>query len=62
MKPFSKYSLPNGLELLIDVETFDYTRSVSGSEGIVIGILHHLDVPILKNTGEIAPFLIGHIF
>ncbi len=51
MEPFSKYSLPNGLELLLDVEAFDYSRSASGAEGVVVSILHHLDIPIMKNTG-----------
>jgi hypothetical protein len=51
MVPFSKNSLPNGLEILIDVEAFDYAISASGGEGVAISILHQLDIPIMKNIG-----------
>ena len=51
MVPFSKNSLPNGLEILIDVESFDYAMSSSGGEGAVVSILHQLDIPIMKNIG-----------
>ena len=51
MVPFAKNSLPNGLELLIDVESYDYAVSSTGSEGIIISILYQLDIPIMKNTG-----------
>ena len=51
MKPFAKNGLQNGFEILIDVETYDYTASKTDGEGIVVSILHHLDIPIMKNTG-----------
>ena len=51
MVPFAKNSLPNGLELLIDVESYDYAISSTGSEGIVMSILYQLDIPIMKNIG-----------
>ena len=51
MVPFAKNSLPNGLELLIDVESYDYAVSSIGSEGIIVSILNQLDIPIMKNTG-----------
>jgi len=35
----------------VDVEAFDYAASSSGSEGVVISISHHLDIPIMKNIG-----------
>ena len=41
----------NGLTMLLDAEVFDYTSAVFDSEGFVMSILHHLDIPILKQTG-----------
>jgi hypothetical protein len=54
MVPFAKNSLQNGVQLLIDVETFDYAVSSTASEGAVISILHQLDIPIMKNIGIIV--------
>ena len=51
MKPFAKNGIQNGFEILVDVETFDYTMSPTTGEGIIISILHNLDIPIMKNTG-----------
>ena len=51
MVPFSKNSWPNGLEFLFDVESFDYALSSSGSEGLVLSVIYHLDIPIMKNIG-----------
>jgi len=51
VQPFAKNSLPNGVSLLVDVEAFDYAASSTGSEGIVISVLHQLDIPIMKNIG-----------
>ena len=51
MVPFAKNSLLNGLELLIDVESYDYAVSSTDSEGIIMSILYQLDIPIMKNTG-----------
>ena len=51
MVPFSKNSLTNGLEILIDIEAFDYAMSPTEGEGIVVSVLHQLDIPIMKNTG-----------
>ena len=39
------------MELLLDAEVFDYALSKSGTEGFVLGVLHYLDIPIMKNTG-----------
>ena len=39
------------MQLLIDVEAFDYAVSSTGSEGVILSILHQLDIPIMKNTG-----------
>ena len=49
--PFAKNSLLNGLQLLVDVESFDYAVSSTGSEGVIISVLHQLDIPIMKNIG-----------
>ena len=43
--------MTNGLQLLIDSESFDYGVSASGSEGLIVSLLHHLDIPIIKNIG-----------
>ena len=39
------------MQLLVDVEAFDYSVSTTGSEGIILSILHQLDIPIMKNIG-----------
>jgi hypothetical protein len=48
VKPFAKNSLPNGIQFLIDVEAFDYSVSTTGSEGLILSILHQL-VSMLHN-------------
>lgn len=35
----------------VDVEAFDYGMSHSEGEGVVLSVLHQLDIPIMKNTG-----------
>ena len=49
--PFAKSGLSYGLELLLDAEVFDYALSKSGNEGFILGVLHYLDIPIMKNSG-----------
>ena len=49
-KPFARNGLANGLTLLLDVEVYDYASSTTGSEGMFLSVLHHLDIPIMKNT------------
>jgi len=39
------------MTLVIDVEAFDYAVSSTGSEGLILSILHQLDIPIMKNIG-----------
>ncbi len=39
------------MTLIIDVEAFDYAVSSTGSEGLILSILHQLDIPIMKNIG-----------
>ena len=50
-RPFAKNGIKNGLQILLDAETYDYASSPSGSQGFILSILHHLDQPIMKNTG-----------
>ena len=50
-EPFSRNGINNGLELLLDAEVYDYALSKSGIEGFTLSILHHLDIPIMKNIG-----------
>ena len=51
MVPFAKNSLLNGLELLLDVESYDYAVSSTNGEGVIMSILYQLDIPIMKNSG-----------
>ena len=38
----------NGLSILLDTETFDYSFHLKASEGFKIAIHHHLDQPIMS--------------
>ena len=38
----------NGLTILLDTETFDYSFHLKASEGFKIAIHHHLDQPIMS--------------
>lgn len=49
--PGARNGANNGLKILLDTESFDYTSSFSGAEGFVLSILHHLDIPIMKQSG-----------
>ncbi len=41
----------NGLNLLLDVESYDYASTKYGGEGFTLSVLHHLDIPIMKHSG-----------
>ena len=41
----------NGFMMLLDAETFDYSIAREAAEGFSLSILHHLDVPIMKQVG-----------
>ena len=46
----------NGLRLLLDAQTFDYTFHRSASEGFKIAVQHHLDQPLMSvKELDIAP-------
>ena len=51
MKKGCKNGINNGLHMLLDAETHDYSLSQFGSEGFSLSVLHHLDIPIMKQTG-----------
>ena len=50
-KPMVRNGIKNGLQILLDAETYDYGSSPNGGEGFILSILHHLDIPIMKNSG-----------
>ena len=37
--------------MLLDIESFDYGYHEIGSEGLKVNLIHHLDMPIMKQTG-----------
>ena len=42
--------------MLFDIETFDYSYFNEGSEGLKLAIIHHLDMPIMRQKGfHISP-------
>ena len=42
--------------MLFDIESFDYSYYDEGSEGLKVAFVHHLDMPIMRQTGfHIAP-------
>ena len=46
----------NGLQLLIDTETYDYVREENGGLGVKIAVTHPLDFPIIEQVGvSVAP-------
>ena len=56
IKPGVKVGKANGLRLLLDAETFDYTFHKSASEGFKMAVQHHLDQPLMSvKELDIAP-------
>lgn len=51
MVTFARNGVNNGFQLLLDAESYDYASTQLGSEGFTLGVLHQLDIPIMKNTG-----------
>lgn len=47
----AQHGIQNGLNLLIDLETYDNAYNLHGSVGAYIDILHPLDVSILSQNG-----------
>ena len=42
MVPYSRNGLQNGLTLIVDAESFDYSISATHGEGFVISPMHHV--------------------
>ena len=54
----AKVGKANGLKLVLDAETFDYTMNTHVSEGFKISVNHHLDQPLMSMTElDISPGL-----
>ena len=52
----SKTGKDNGFTMLFDIESFDYSYFNEGSEGLKLALVHHLDMPIMRQKGfHIAP-------
>merc|ERR1719237_1571740 len=52
----SKTGKDNGFSMLFDIESFDYSYFNEGSEGLKLALVHHLDMPIMRQKGfHIAP-------
>ena len=50
-EPQSHSGMKYGLKMLLDAENYDYASPINHQEGFMISVLHHLDMPIMKNTG-----------
>ena len=37
--------------MLFDIESFDYSYFNEGSEGLKLALVHHLDMPIMRQKG-----------
>ena len=46
IKKVVKVGKANGLSIMLDTETFDYTYHVNAGEGFKLATMHHLDQPI----------------
>ena len=51
INPSARNGLVNGLQLILDAESYDYASSETGTEGFFLSMLHQLDIPIMRNTG-----------
>ena len=52
----AKTGKDNGYTMLFDIESFDYSYYDEGSEGLKLALVHHLDMPIMRQKGfHIAP-------
>ena len=48
----SKTGIDNGFTMLFDIESFDYSYFNEGSEGLKLALVHHLDMPIMRQKGR----------
>ena len=52
----AKTGKDNGYTMLLDIESFDYKFFNEASEGLKVALVHHLDMPIMRQIGfHIAP-------
>ncbi len=52
----AKTGKDNGYTMLLDIESFDYKFFNEGSEGLKVALVHHLDMPIMRQIGfHISP-------
>lgn len=52
----AKTGKDNGFSLLFDIESFDYGYFDEGSEGMKVAVVHHLDMPIIRQRAfHVAP-------
>ena len=46
----------NGFSMLFDIESYDYGYYDEGSEGLKVAVVHHLDMPIIRQRAfHVAP-------
>ena len=48
---FAEVGKANGLSMLLDAETFDYTYHLKAGQGFKLSVHHHLDQPIMSIKG-----------
>ena len=59
----AKTGKDNGYTMLFDIESFDYSYYDEGSEGLKLALVHHLDMPIMRQKGfHIAPGQFKHLY
>ena len=52
----AKTGKDNGFSVLFDIESYDYGYYDEGSEGLKVAIVHHLDMPIIRQRAfHVAP-------
>ena len=56
VKKGAKTGKDNGYSVLFDIESYDYGYYDEGSEGLKVAIVHHLDMPIIRQRAfHVAP-------
>ena len=50
---FAEVGKANGLNMLLDAETFDYTYHLKAGQGFKLSVHHHLDQPIMSIKGPV---------
>ena len=50
----AKTGKDNGFSILFDIESYDYGYYDEGSEGLKVAVVHHLDMPIIRQVGIIS--------